>query len=476
MRSMLEKIKSNGFLSVSFLYILSSFVVKGISFITTPIFTRLMGTADFGMVSNFTTWEQVLATFVCLQVSSTLLPAKVNHAPNRFDSYMKSIVSFALICAVAESSILLLLCNPIGKATKLGAGYIPLLCIAGFGVAASNICSAYYIATNRPKQKVAFSIISSLVTVTLGLLFVYCLSNKSQGRILGYTTAYAVIILFCLFKFLRYPLSSKDVVKGDLRYALAFGIPLIPHLLANLINGSADRIFIINICGESQNGIYSVAYSVGQLSLVFASACSDAWNPWYFKESKKNTDISRDEIKKYYIFYTVTIAMCFVGVMLLAPEIFMLMAPKEYWSGIPCVLFVALGIFFLFIYRFPLAYEQLNSNTKYVAPATIIAAVVNLLLNSLLIPKIGINGAAIATTVSYIVLWIVHEIVSRVVIRGYNIPIRISIYSILLVIGAFALGLFFINASVILRGLILISFCISYLIYVIKSLFSKGDR
>ena len=474
MHRLLQKMRTNAFISTSFLYILSSFIVKGISFVTTPIFTRMMGTADFGIVSNFTIWEQVLATFICLQVSSGLLPAKVTHAEDRFDAYVKNITIIALASAIIQSSFIIMLSKPIGQVIKIDAGLLPLLCVCGLGVAMTNICSGYYIASNRPKSKVWFSIITALITVILGLTLVYFSSDKSIGRIWGFTIAYICVIIFGLVTFLKGPLSSKKDFRLDAKYALAFGIPLIPHLLANLVNGSADRVFIINICGESQAGIYSVAYSIGQIALVFATACSDAWNPWYFSETKKNTISATKEISIYFKLYTLSIGMCFIGVMLLAPEIMKIMAPREYWSGTSCIIFVAVGIFFLFMYRFPLAYEQLNSNTRYVAPATIIAAGVNLALNALLIPHYGINGAAIATALSYICLWIIHEIVARIIICNYNIRLRAYWPSIILVISSFCISELLLSKTLLLRICFFALYCLAYVGILYGSI--RGNR
>lgn len=466
MKELFRQLKENTFVSSSLLYIFSSFIIKGISFISTPVFTRLMGTVDYGIVSNFTTWEQVLSTFFCLQVSSGILAAKVGYAANRFDSYMKSITVVALCSALIQSSLIILLRIPIGHFTKISVGIVPLLCISAFGIVMSNICSSYFIAIQAPKKKVFFSIVSCSLTVAISLFFVFISESKSLGRILGFVVAYLFVIIFGFILFLRKKLPSKEIFISDAKYALSFGLPLIPHLLANLINGSADKIFIVNICGEGANGMYSVAYSIGQLALVFSSACADAWNPWYYNESKKKTEESKKEIAKYFRIYSITIGMCFVGVMFLAPELMKMVAPEEYWPATSTIPYVALGVFFLFLYRFPLGYEQYQSVTKYVAPATIIAALINIGLNSLFIPANGINGAALSTTVSYIILWLLHEFVARKILHDYNISLIEYLIPIGMVVLAFILSMVLIQNTFVIRMLILTVFSLTYVSYV----------
>lgn len=96
----LNRIRNNVFLVNSMSYIFASVFIKGIAFITTPIFTRLMDASSYGIVSNFTTWGQFLATFLCLQLSSGIVSANINIAKERLDSYMGNIIRIAVLIAI----------------------------------------------------------------------------------------------------------------------------------------------------------------------------------------------------------------------------------------------------------------------------------------------------------------------------------------------------------------------------------------
>lgn len=455
-------IRHNSFLSASFLYIISSFLLTGISFITTPIFTRLMETADYGAVSNFMTWMQFFSIFVCLQVASGLLPAKVNRAPERFPSYMKSMILLASVSAVFQLSLLLIFRGVIARWISVDPHWIPLLCICVFGTSMVDLCGVYFVAMNNPKHKVIFSLIQSVLYIGAGLLFVYLSPDKGFGRILGSTVSYGCVSIFALLMFFSKPMGKKTELRGDIKYALLFGLPLIPHLLANIINGNSDRVFIIKMLGEDQAGIYSVAYSIGMVALILAQACTDAWNPWYFEKTKTGKTA---EVQNYFRIYALTISMCFVGVMFLAPDVMRLMAPESYWSGIRCILYVALGIFLMFLYRFPLGYEQLSSNTKYVAPATILTACVNIGLNFMLIPSLGIDGAAIATTISYVFLWFSHEFVARRIVKGYNIKWRSYLIPVSVVVSGFIISHAVLHINILRYGILAV-YCMGYLVLV----------
>lgn len=463
-KELLHKIKKHPLIKTSTAYIFTSFLIKGMSFITTPIFTRMMKIEDYGIISNFQTWLQFFSIFIFLQVSSGLLPAKINKELIRFNSYVKNVVIFGMTSAFIQITIFIIFKEKIEKWINIDSTLIPVLGLCAIGTAMSNIISAYYIAVESPKKKIIFSVLSSIIFLGSGLGCVYFSRDKSLGRIVGYAINNSIILLFGLFLFLKNKVVEKKEFMEDVKSGLKYGIPLIPHLIANVVNGSSDRIFLLKICGESQVGIYSIAYAIGALTLTLVESSADAWNPWYFKQTlaKKN-----QKIKIPFKIYTLTIGMCFVGIMFLAPDIIKIMAPKEYWEGTRCILFVALGVFFLFLYRFPLLYEQFLSTTKYVAPATILTAIINIVLNTLLIPKYNINGAAIATTLSYIVLWLTHEFVARKIIKGYNISKKNYIISVIIVIIGFILSNIVLEFSI-SRYIILVIFCIIYLIIIFK--------
>lgn len=450
----------NRFVKNSFAYIMAAFIIKGISFLTTPLFTRIMGASDYGAATNFLTWGQLLAVFICFLVSSSVVSANVNIARGRLEEYLYNLTKFSLF-SFAAFSVIILSVSCITRDAVRTVPVFPVLVYA-FGSGMSELFSAYCIAADKVRTKVCFAIGTSVLFVVSGITFVLLSENKSDGRIWGYFISYALISVFVICYFLRITGQRNRRYREDLRYALTFSIPLIPHILANLVNGRIDILLIMRYAGGKQAGIYSVAYSIGAIALTFASAATDAWTPWYYDQTRgKNNRV----IAAYYKAYTLTIGMCFFGVMMLGGEIMRIMAPEEYAGGTSCIPYVAVGIYFLFMYRFPLCYEQLLGNTKYVAPATILAAAMNILLNSVWIPDYGIKGAALATAVSYGLLWFFHEIVARFVVKNYNIHFADSLVSAAVVIIAFMLTVFAAPGRLI-RYTIVFIVCVLYVVYI----------
>jgi O-antigen/teichoic acid export membrane protein len=109
-----------------------------------------------------------------------------------------------------------------------------------------------------------------------------------------------------------------------------------------------------------------------------------------------------------------------MGFILLAPEVYRIMAPQEYWPGISLIPLIALACYFNFLYSFPTSYEFYNAKTKLISLGTICAATTNIICNFIFIPSYGGTGAAVATLISYIFLFIFNEIIARFVIKNYD--------------------------------------------------------
>lgn len=435
--------KSNYLVGASFIYIVCSFILKGISFLTTPIFTRVMDTTDFGIVGAVSTWVTFVAIFICCQVSGSVASARVHKSLEDFNTFVGSITVFGIISAAILGTIMILLRNLIGPLMGIQPKLVIHVVIQAYEVALVSLYTSYLIQLKRPKCYLVFAVITTLAIVLLGLLFVLTAKDERYiWRIWATTIVDCVVALFIIVKFLPKAKLNKQRLISDWRFALSLGLPLIFHLISTTILGQSDRLFILHMIGESDAGIYTVAYSIGLIGMIFANACNDAWSPWYLENTKAKND---DTIKKMARLYIAFIALCFVEVYMIAPEIMEIMAPEPYWKAKPTVLFIIFAVFLQFLYRFPQAYETYCMNLKWTAIATMTAAILNCVLNYFLIQLWGINGAALATAISYMVLFFIHEIVARKIIGGYNIPIKTYIIPTLVCMGAGVLSFAFIN-------------------------------
>jgi O-antigen/teichoic acid export membrane protein len=234
------------------------------------------------------------------------------------------------------------------------------------------------------------------------------------------------------------------------------------HLLANLIIGQSDRIIINHYLGFKQAAIYSVSYAIGSLGLMITEATNNLWGPWYLDNTHSNYNNEVNQMSQVYIFIMSIVFSIFI---LFSPEILFFMAPSSYASGSVSIIIVSFGVFFLFLYRFPLAYEQYAKNLKWVAGCTVSSGFINVGLNVLLVPIYGIEGAAYATLISYIILFGLHEFVARRIVKNFNIEFKNYLIGTLIVLISALLTYAFIEylISRILMALLFFTALLSYL-------------
>jgi O-antigen/teichoic acid export membrane protein len=121
------------------------------------------------------------------------------------------------------------------------------------------------------------------------------------------------------------------------------------------------------------------------------------------------------------------------------------MVPQDYWPGLPLIPIIALAYYFNFLYSFPVSYELFYEKTKKISLGTIIAAIINIIGNFILIPYYGEMGAAVATLISFIFLFIIHEIIVLLIIKDYDY--RIYIFFKPLVLVVIVCGLFYLTIN-----------------------------
>ena len=218
------------------------------------------------------------------------------------------------------------------------------------------------------------------------------------------------------------------------QYGWNTGFPVIFHLLAQSILTQSDRVMMqyMNI-DNSEIGIYSLFYSLAGIMGTILNALNISWCPFYYDDlNNKEWKNLKLKCKNYIELYT-ALTICFL---LLTREASYILAGKEYWCGIDIIPIITLAFYFTFMYQFPVNFEFFYRKTKIIAIGTLGAAVLNIILNMLLIPSCGMYGAAIATAMSYAALFIFHYlIVIHMKEHFYHLNVKIFLVPLLCMIG-----------------------------------------
>ncbi|WP_300343791.1 oligosaccharide flippase family protein [uncultured Oscillibacter sp.] len=380
-----------------------SFLQRGISMITTPIFTRLLSSADYGRIGVFNSWMSILSVFVTLNLSAGIFMqglVKFSAERERFSSAMYGLCTTVTAVWLVVYLLFQDLWNELFSLTAVQMlGMLLLIwcsAMASFWSMQQRIDFHY-------RKLVLLSVLVSVANPIVGIVLVLHAEDKAMARILGIVLVEALAYSWTFFAQMR---RDHTFFSGSIwRYALRFNIPLIPHYLASAVLSGADRIMIEDLVGSSEAGIYNLAYSVSLIMTIFNSAMLQTIEPWLYRKigSRKTEDIPS-------VAYPCFVGIALVNVFLiaLAPEIVAVFAPPAYHDAIWVIPPVAMSVYFTFSYSFFAVFEFYYEKTFYIALSTVGGAVLNVALNAVFIRIYGYYAAGYTTLICYMVYAVLH--------------------------------------------------------------------
>ncbi|WP_298838938.1 lipopolysaccharide biosynthesis protein [Clostridium sp.] len=426
----IKKLYQNRLVKSGIWFTIGTFFVQGISFITMPIFTRMLGTSGFGIVNVYTTWLSVFTTIITLGLLATVNNAKVDFK-ERYDEFASSILFLATLLAILWFIISFIFKKQIGKIIDLNSILVMCLIIQSFFGFVVDFSNAKLNAEYKYKKYLLISISSAILNTILAIILIYNFkTDKYYGRI---GSLLIVAILYGTVLYIIAMRKGKTLINFKYwKYALILSIPAIVHLLSGVILQSVDTVMINSLLGASAAGIYSFAYKIGMIMYIVWLACNKAWVPWFYENMKeKNYDDIRLKIKYYIMIFSV---MGFV-LIFISPEIGKLMGTSDFYKGLDYVPLIMVGYYFQFLYSIPANLEFYTKNTKLLSLGTLIAALTNVVLNYILIPRYGAVAATWTTIIAYVILFLYHYFISLRIfdVRIYTFkPFAYGIISIVL--------------------------------------------
>ena len=409
-----DKEKGSKVVKSSIWYTIANVSIRAVAIITTPIYTGMLTTADYGRANTFNSWIDVFNVFACLCVVYSIGRAKLDF-PDRFDEYMSSLQglssSFGFILLVLAFIFRESLSGWIHYEVPLAVGLFAYLCVAPSVEYMMQKCRYEY----RYKENILISVITCVGQVALSILLMLLFNDRRYiGKILGVMLPTAIMgVVF----YIRFIVKGKVFYNREYwTYALKIGLPMIPHALALILLAQMDRIMIKGICGDGDAGLYIFGYSFATLLMIFTNAIGQAYLPWF---NETLFDGERDRIRQ--IQKKLVLLGCFLsfGFIAVSPEALMILSisNNSYWIAKYVVPPIVLGTLAQYFYTNYVNVEIFCKKTSIIAMGSCLAALINYILNYAFIPRFGYIAAAYTTFASYIVLMLMHYIMVRFVLK-----------------------------------------------------------
>lgn len=404
---------------IAFFNILSIALLQGISVISSPLFSRLLGTDGYGNLTSFTVWAGILCTVFSVMTNLTIPNARVEFAGSEQEAYQSSVMTLSLLVFAAGGVLMAVLAGPIAKFLKLEKYMVGLLLVQALGAFGTNFLSSKFTYEFKADKNMVLSVFMAAASmgVSLALVLMLPVERRLVGRVLGTALVYGGVgIAACAWVLYR---GKTFCNPGYWKFCLLLSVPMVFQNLSYQVLGNSDILMLKQMVSASDSGIYSLAFTLANIMFTIFTALNNSWTPFFFEDMKEGKKENAARQAEHFLELFTVLSMGFV---LLCREVYRIYADESFWPGIE-LLPIFVGSYYVnFLCTFPVNYEYFRKKTSVVAAATIAAAVINLGMNYMFILKFGMMGAAVATLLSHCLQFAMHETYSRLVLGKKDYP------------------------------------------------------
>ena len=407
---------------------LGNFSSKILVFLMLPLYTACLSTEEYGTVDLVFTTVNLLYPILTLLAGEIALRFTLDKDANK-----AKILTICLKLHIAGFVIMLLLSPLVKLIPQIYENKFIFFMYYFFGVL-SNILMQFSKGCNAVKEYSFTAFIKTFTTIILNIVFLLCFKMGMKGYLYAYISADVIAILFLFIKLKLYKyidLFSKTDI-SLLKNMLSYSIPMLPNSMCWWINNFLDRYMLLFFVNVSAIGIYSAANKIPAVLITFSTIFINAWQISSVDDfgTEKNRLFFSEVYKKYSTFI---ICITAIGIMI-GKTITRILLDAKFVDADKFAQVLMLAFVFHTMSAFLGTVYTSSKKTKPLFVSTLLGALVNFLFNILLIPKWGCIGAAIATSFSYMTVWICRLYVSKKIIKlSINLWKDISCYILIVI-------------------------------------------
>ena len=406
-----------------------TFASKVLVFLLMPLYTSILSTEEFGVADILTQTANLLiplaAVGICDGLFRFVLDTDEENGKER-----RSIFTSATLTVLAGGAVTLALIQAL-RAFDVFDGYIFL--VAAYVLCANlhSIAANFLRAIGKTGLFALQGMINTALTVGFNILFLVVFDMGTTGYILSVVLSDLCVTagLFVAAGLYRY-FSLRSFNKDTLRVMLKYSIPYIPTTIMWLITAASDRYIVTAYSGVAENGLYAAAYKLPTLLILVCGVFIEAWQFSVVKDADDQTrsDFFSSVWRNYMGIIFMGASVIIAGSRILTG---ILLADSYFasWKYVP-VLCMAM-VFSTFV-SFMGSVYFLEKKSVMSMVTSLAGAAVNVVLNFMLIPERGAMGAAVATLISYLAVFIIRAYDTRFYVRFDMKPIRLILNTVLI--------------------------------------------
>lgn len=427
---------------------------KLITFFLVPLYTNILSSVEYGIVDIIVALTNIIVPLLTLNISEAVMRFSLDK------SAKKDEITRIGNCVLLGTFLLALFIFPIGSLSKTISEYRVYL----YFYVVTSASSQLYLCDLRGKELLLQyslgNIIYTMCVAILNIIFMLHMNLGISGYFLAYILAGAITTFYAFAVGKAYRAFSEVKINFKQFGAMVkYSIVLIPNSFMWWIINSSDRVILNGMIGPQANGIYAIAYKLPTLVSVLTAIFNQAWSYSAIREQES------DDEEKYVnvVFKTVISFVMLIGIGLLTiiRPFLKIYVSAEYYEAWKYTPFLIIGSVYLTLATFMSTSYTVHKDSFGFLFSGMFGAIFNIIFNFLLIPRMGIYGAALSTCASYIVIFLFRLIHTKKYVR-YNVYHKEFILGSLFLT---ATSIFMFVDGVIGRGIQLIILILAVLIY-----------
>ena len=424
----MEQSRSKYLIKNTAIFTIGNLATKFISFFLIPLYTNVLTTSEYGIVDLVITVSTIAVPILTLNIMEAVMRFNLDKGADHEKITKVGIV--ILLGTILSGVILIPICNYIHVLTGLGI-LVYFYCITS---AASQI----FLCDLRGKELlIQYSIGNVISTFLIGvfnLIFLLIFRWGIRGYLLAYILSNFIVACYAFIIGKGYKAIAVKFEKTKMFEMLKYSVVLIPNSFMWWIMNSSDHLMVTGMLGTAANGIYAISYKLPTLISTFTGIFNQAWS--YSAIREENSDDVDTYTNRVFNSLIGIIMLIGIGMLTFIKMFLKVYVSNEYYRAWKYTPFLIIGCVYLTLGTFMSTSYTVHKDSFGFLISGTFGALLNILLNWMWIPKIGVYGAAFATCISYISVFVFRIFHTRKYVIYKVITKEFIIGSIVLIVSA----------------------------------------
>ena len=384
-----------------------TFGSKLLVFLMVRFYTGYLTPAEYGTADLITQTANLLIPLVSLDITDAVFRFAAERRGGRTEAFSVGL----RVITLGSAGLLLVIALLQGVPAVRAYGFL----LASFVIASCchALCAHFVRARGNTALFAAQGLFNTALFIGLNVLFLAVFHWGIRGYVLSTTVANLITTGLLVFRARLWRYAGLAPRRGLRRQMLRYCIPLIPTAVFWWIMGVSDRYMVKWFLGSDANGIYAVAYKIPTILTILAAVFLDAWQLSAIAESDGDRQAHLRFYGRIWDAFASAVFLCAGGIIALSPLLIRLLAEETYYSAWQYIPVLTLSMAAAAFSNFMGSVYVVTKQSKASFWTSLVGAGSNIVLNLWLIPQIGLQGAAAATFLSCLAVFLIRLVNAR---------------------------------------------------------------